>query len=406
MTLQSPGVRSTNVIDLTDAARETPRQLGGRRPEDRLAVIGAAVSSLAITAAVFTQLTPFSGVVGFLAFAFATFIAVYALIVSFDEPGPIVRDRLVAVLIHGAAAFLVAALAIVVGFTLWKGRQALTHANFFTEDMTAAGPLEPLSVGGIKHAIVGTLEQIGIALTITVPLGLLCAVFLNFVPGRFARLVRTLSEAMTALPSIVAGLFVYATVILSLGVGKCGLAAALALSVEMLPIIIRASDVVLRLVPGTLVEASLATGASQWRTVWHVVLPTARSGLATAVILGTARGIGETAPVLLAAGYTTGLNADAFSGPQVSLPLAAFTFVKSPEPAMVARGFGTAAVLMLLVLLLFAVARVLGGRAPGNLSRRAAAARRRRSAQDVRRMQARSRREARDDDIPTIWSTT
>jgi phosphate transport system permease protein len=195
---------------------------------------------------------------------------------------------------------------------------------------------------------------------------------------------------MTALPSIVAGLFVYATWILVLHNEKSGLAAAMAISVMMLPIIIRAADVVLRLVPGNLREASAALGASQWRTVWHVVLPTARSGLATSVILGTARGIGETAPVLLTAGFTAVLNTNPVHGPMVSLPLAAFEFVKSPQPAMIARGFATAAFLMLVVLALFVLARVLGGRGPGHVS--AAQSRRieRASARDLARFDART----------------
>jgi phosphate transport system permease protein len=122
--------------------------------------------------------------------------------------------------------------------------------------------------------------------------------------------------------------------------------------------------------------------------VWHVVLPTARSGLVTAVILGTARGIGETSPVLLTSGVTAVLNFNPFSGPMISLPLQVFDFVKSPEPNMIARGFGTAAVLLLLVLALFSVARLIGGRGPGQLSDR----QRRRvlaeSAGDLRRMTA------------------
>jgi phosphate transport system permease protein len=157
----------------------------------------------------------------------------------------------------------------------------------------------------------------------------------------------------------------------------------------MLPIIIRAADVVLRLVPGSLREASAALGAPQWRTVFHVVLPTARSGLVTAVILGTARGIGETSPVLLTAGFTAALNANPVHGPMVSLPLAAFEFIKSPQPAMIARGFATAAFLMLLVLVLFVVARIIGGHGPGHLSRRQIRRGRRASARDVVRMDAR-----------------
>ncbi|MGW1973808.1 phosphate ABC transporter permease PstA [Streptomyces tubercidicus] len=255
--------------------------------------------------------------------------------------------------------------------------------------MSSTGPLQPLTEGGVKHAIVGTLEQITIALAITVPLGLACAVFLNEVPGGYARFVRTIVEAMTALPSIVAGLFIYATVILILGLEKSGFAAALALSVMMLPIIIRAADVVIRLVPSSLREASYALGAGQWRTVWTVVLPTARSGLTTAVILGTARGIGETSPVLLTAGFTAGLNTNPLSGPQTSLPLATFSLVGSPQPALIARGFGAAALLLALVVLLFVLARAIGGRGPGELSRGQQHRRVLASQRDVVRMSAR-----------------
>jgi phosphate transport system permease protein len=199
------------------------------------------------------------------------------------------------------------------------------------------------------------------------------------------RFVRTVVEAMTALPSVVAGLFILASVILTLGLTKSGLAAGLAISVMMLPIVIRASDVVIRLVPGSLREASIAMGAPRWRTVWHVVLPTARSGLTTAVLLGSARGIGETSPVLLTAGFGSSLNFNIFSGPMVSLPLATFTFSQSPEHSMVARAFGAATVLLALVLVLFALARALGGRAPGELSTRTQRARAQQSQRDLDR---------------------
>jgi phosphate transport system permease protein len=178
--------------------------------------------------------------------------------------------------------------------------------------------------------------------------------------------------------------------ILALGREKSGLAASLAISVMMLPIIIRAADVVLRLVPGSLREASAAMGSTQWRTVWHVVLPTARSGLTTAVILGMARGIGETAPVLLTAGFTANLNTNPLHGPMVSLPLAAFEFIKSPQPAMIARGFACAAFLMVLVLLLFIIARIIGGRGPGQLSSRQERRIEQASARDLARIEARN----------------
>lgn len=354
------------------------RLIRSARLEDRYALVGAAAGALAIATLLFGWIAPLSGIAGFIVVAFLAFVAIYALLISTSADGREVIDRVMTVVLASAGVILFAALLFVVAFTMIRGWDALTHVNFFFQDMEFAGPLDGLDVGGIAHAIVGTLIQIGIALAISIPLGIVTALFLNEVGGRFARFVRTIVDAMTALPSIVAGLFIYASLILALGMQRSGVAAALAITVMMLPIIIRASDVVLRLVAGNLREASYALGASRWRTVWHVVLPTARSGLVTAIILGTARGIGETSPVLLTSGMTSVMNANPFEGPMVSLPLQVFSFVKSPEPNMIARGFGTAAVLMLLVLVLFAIARVIGGRGPGDLSprrRRAALAR-------------------------------
>lgn len=364
-----------------DAPVEKRRSTRTLRATDFLAAAGAAAASLSLSALLFTQFAPFDGKLGFVVVAWLLFVATYTMLVSFDEDNPAVRDKVAAVVVQSLAFVVLLALVFVIGFTVMRGREALLNSNFLTTDLSNTGPLDPLTSGGVLHAIVGTLQQITLALLITVPLGLTCAVFLNEVPGRFARFVRTISEAMTALPSIVAGLFIYATFILILGQGKSGFAASLALSVMMLPIIIRAADVVLRLVPASLKEASLALGTGQWRTVWHVTLPTARSGLATAVILGAARGIGETSPVLLTAGYTASLNSNPFSGSQVSLPLAVFELVKSPQPELIARGFGAAATLLVLVLLLFLVARVIGGRGPGELNKRQ---RRRRTAASER----------------------
>jgi phosphate transport system permease protein len=333
--------------------------------------------------------------VGFVVVAYLSFLLLYALLVAMTSAQREVSDRLMTVVLASAGVILFSALLFVVIFTLTRGLGALVHPNFYVEDMEFAGPLDGLDVGGISHAIVGTLIQIGIALTISIPLGIATALFLNEVGGRFARFVRTIVDAMTALPSIVAGLFVYSAIILVFTHQRSGFAAALAITVMMLPIIVRASDVVLRLVAGNLREASYALGASKWRTVWHVVLPTARSGLVTAVILGTARGIGETSPVLLTSGVTAVMNTNPFEGPMISLPLQVFDFVRSPEPNIVARGFGTAAVLLLLVLTLFAIARLIGGRGPGDLTPRQRRAALARSARDAERItSAGVRREA------------
>ena len=350
---------------------ETRRNLARIRREDVLRVFGAAVAALAGAAWLVTQVLPWEGPIAYAATAYLLFMGFFVVLIAFDEHRETVRDRVWAVVIHSSALLLLAALGVVIGFTLLRGSDAFLRPNFWTQNLALAGPLDPLTVGGMLHAAIGTLIMIAIALGISIPLGLLCAVFLAEFPSPFARVVRTVVEAMTALPSIICGLFIYATYILLFGFDKSGLAAALAITIMILPIIIRSADVVLRLVPQTLKEASFATGASHWRTIWHVVIPTSKSGLMTAIVLGTARGIGETSPILLTAGYTTFTNWNPFSGPMVSLPLATFTLVKSPEPTQIARGFGAAAVLMVIVFLLFLLARVIGGKGAGQLSRRA-----------------------------------
>jgi phosphate transport system permease protein len=362
---------ATTVPDRTHSATEQPRRrIRVIRGTDVLAVVGALAAALAMTGLLWTQLAPFTGVLGYVVTTWVLFVVIYALLVSFDESRPTMWDRVTSAIVHSLGVVLLAALTFVIVYTLARGWQALIHSNFYTQDLRLADYRSPLTVGGIKHAILGTLIEVTITLVIAVPLGLLGAVFLHEIPGRFSRFVRTVVEAMTALPDIVAGLFIYATLILIFGLDTSGLAAACALAVTILPIIIRTGDVVLRLVPGGLTEASYALGAGQWRTVWHILLPTSRSGLVTAIILGAARAIGETSPVLLTAGFTAGLNVNPVKGPMVSLPLEAYEAVQSSSAQMVARGFGSAATLLVLVLVLFVVARIIGGRGPGRLSGR------------------------------------
>ncbi|WP_018684223.1 phosphate ABC transporter permease PstA [Actinokineospora enzanensis] len=355
--------------DPAPAGPETRRDTRSIHRVDVVAVLGALVSAAALTGLLFDQIAPFSGVVGFIAIAYPLFLGIYALLLSLEENGLTIRDKLVSAVVHSSAILAIGALVAVVIYPVIMAWDVLGLGNFYTEDMAEAGTLDPLELGGVLHAMVGTLEQITIALTITVPLGLVTAVFLNETKGAFTRLVRTVVEAMTALPSIVAGLFIYASLILLVGFERSGFAAGCAISIMMLPIMIRAADVVLRLVPSSLREASLAMGAGQLRTAWHVVLPTARSGLTTSVLLATARGVGETSPVLIAAGYTPYLNFNPFDGAQVSLPLATYQMWTSSEDTMQTRAFGAAVVLITLVLVLFVLARLLGGRGAGNFSK-------------------------------------
>ena len=383
------------------SAPQQKRATGRFSRQDGLLLVGVACSSMATTLLIFGRLTPLSGKLGFVVVGYLVFLATYAVLASLTENVPAVIDKVMNVLMTSATVVAGFALFSVIVFTLYKGWSALIKPNFYVQDLSKSGPLDPLEVGGILHAVIGTIIMTTIALVITVPLALMCAVFLNETKSRAAGVVRTIVTAMTALPSILAGLFIFATWILILGFERSGTAASIAISIMMLPIIIRAADVVLRLVPGNLREAAAALGAPQWRTVWHVVLPTARSGLTTAVILGVARGIGETAPVLLTAGYTKAMNANPAKNPMVSLPLAAFELVRSPQPTEIARGFGAAAVLMILVLVLFTIARIVGGRPAGRLSKRQSRRVAGRSAADLVRFEARHQQASRNAPRPS-----
>jgi phosphate transport system permease protein len=355
---------------LDDPASDRPLRLRRVTAEDALTLAGSASGALALDWVLYERVLPFTGVLGFWIFWYLLFLVCYAAIGSLQWNRLAVRDRVVAVALTTAGLLATALVLDQVGYTLVRGATAVKHSSFFTQSMVNTGPLSALSSGGIAHALVGTLEQLTMSTLLAVPLGIAAAVYLAEVGGRAARPVRTLVDAMTALPDIIAGLFILAFLVLSVGLPKSGFAAALALAVTMLPIVTRASETVLRIVPGTLREASYALGGSQWRTVLFVVLPTARSGLATAVVLAMARGIGETAPVLLVAGYARNVNWNPFNGWQTSLPLYIYNEILSPEPNDHVRAFGGGFALIILVLILFTIARWLGGGAPGELSRR------------------------------------
>ncbi|MFJ9693812.1 phosphate ABC transporter permease PstA [Kitasatospora sp. NPDC101183] len=365
------------------SAPERKLRLGGVTREDVFTVLGAVTGSLGLDWLLYERVLPFSGVLGFLVCWYLLFLAGYYALGRLQWHPLTVRDRLVSVVAWSSGLLVVALIVDQIGYVASKGHVAAQHLNFFTDSMEHTGALDGLDSGGALGAVVGSLEQLGLATLFAVPLGIAAAVFMSEVGGRMARPVRTLVEAMTALPSIVAGLFVLGVVILTFGFDQSGFAASLALTVMMMPIVTRAAEVVIRLVPGTLREASYALGASQWRTVWNVVLPTARPGLVTAVVLGMARGVGETSPVLLTSGFTSQFNGNPFKDPQVSLPLYVWNYVKQPYDGMIARGFAAGLTLMAVVLILFVTARVLGGRRPGQLTR----AQKRRIDRETRRRQ-------------------
>jgi phosphate transport system permease protein len=344
-------------------------------------LLGSAAAAVALVWVLYERVLPFSGALGFWVCCYVVFLLLYSAVAAVQWGRLVVTDQLAMVAAASAGVFALAVILEQIGYVTVRGFPALSHLNFWTQTMATTGPLQPLTDGGVLHALVGSLEQLGIATLFSVPLGVLAALFLAEVGGPVAHLVRIIVTAMTGLPEIIAGLFVYALVLLTLHTQQDGFAAALALTVMMLPIVTRGSEVMIRMVPNTLREASYALGGSQWRTVWNVVLPTARSALTTVSVLGMARAVGETAPLLFTAGFTNFFNANPFHGPQTALPLAIWDFIRiNPQGSMIERGFGSGLALMITVLVLFLAARVLGGRAPGEMSNR----QRRRMAREAR----------------------
>ena len=338
---------------------DRPRALSTRTLDDSASLVGSALGALALVWLVYSQILGWDGVLGFLILWYLAMLGLYAGVTALANPRTVVIDRLAMAWVYAGAIVVGFALATTLVYTLWQGVEALRHWNFYRHDMAGVGPIDPLTQGGVLHAMVGSFIEVGIAVVIALPLGIGTAVYITEVPGRGGRWVRTVVEAMTALPDILAGLFIYVTLIIGLGVQRSGFAAAMALTVMMTPIIARSAEVQLRVVPGGLREAGLALGASQWRTVRNVVLPTAKAGLATALILGVARAVGETAPVLITSGASTFLNANPFQNPMNSLPLFILFAVRSGQPIDIARGFGAAAILLVLVLVMFVMTRFL-----------------------------------------------
>ena len=238
--------------------------------------------------------------------------------------------------------------------------------HFFTSDMSQLTATAPTTAVGAGAAIVGTLEQVAIATVLAVPLGILTATYLADSRSLFSRVVGYVVDAMTGAPAIIAGLFVYLFWVEPRGhSGKSGFAAGMALAVMMLPVVTRAAQEVVAIVPGSLREAALALGAPQWRVLVRVVLPTARAGLMTAVILGVARIAGETAPVLFNAGGNDKFNWNPFVGQQDNLPFRIYQLIFQPGVNVIKDAWGVSFVLVLLVLILFVMARIAGSARPG-----------------------------------------
>lgn len=247
------------------------------------------------------------------------------------------------------------------GMDAFSGKNGLNW-NLLFEDSKDTGIDTKLSKGGLLHAILGTVLMVGLATAVSLPIGILAALYVTEVRGRLTPMVRFFVQAMSGVPSIVAGLFIYASLIISGVITYSGLAGGLALSILMLPTIARTAEEILRLVPEDLRTAALALGATQWRVVLFVVIPAARSGLVTAAILGIARVAGETAPLLLTAFGNRTVNLNPFEGPISSLPGYVFQQTLLGTPNDGARAWFATMVLLVLIAILFTSARYVSSR--------------------------------------------
>ncbi len=316
------------------------------------------VGSLVVVGVLLAALGTFS--TGLFVFLSAVFFAVATYLVSrLVEGTRKATDRLVTIIV--TVAFLIALIPLISVVTTVVGNGlARFDAEFFTSSMrgvVGAG-------GGGYHAIMGTLIVTALAALMSIPVGLLTAIYLvEYGKGRLARAITFFVVVMTGIPSIVAGLFAFALFALFFGPGvRLGFAGAVALSVLMIPVVVRATEEMLKIVPNELREAAYALGTPKWRTIVKVVIPTSVAGIASGITLAIARVIGETAPLLIIAGLTTSLNFNPFSGRMATLPVFAYTSYAAPgvprEPYL-DRAWTAALVLIIIVLALNLIARVI-----------------------------------------------
>ncbi|MFB7892349.1 phosphate ABC transporter permease PstA [Microbacterium sp. NPDC056044] len=341
--------------------RETPRLTSGRLPV--WAPWAILVGSLAISALLFGVLAMSSGdgfnLGGWAVVAGLLYLILITTTSSLVEGRRKGVDRLVTGVV--TIAFLIAMVPLVsVAITVVTNGVAALSAEFFTSSMrNVVG-----EGGGALHAIVGTVLITLAAAVISIPIGIFTAIYLVEYGrgGRLSRGITFLVDVMTGIPSIVAGLFAYAVFALIFGPGiRMGIMGSIALSVLMIPVVVRSTEEMLRLVPNELREASYALGVPKWRTISKVVLPTSIAGITTGVMLSISRVIGETAPLLLTAGVATSMNYNLFEGRMMTLPVFAYSQYMNqgiPAQAYIDRAWAAAFILIVLVMLLNLIARI------------------------------------------------
>jgi len=268
-----------------------------------------------------------------------------------------VGDAALIVFVFFLASFVLVLLASVVTSLVTQGSKALSW-SFVTQNNIYVSNTTSLDYGGVGHAIVGTLMIVGLTTLVTVPLGIAMAIYLTQSQSKIKNLVRTLTQAISGLPSVVAGLFVF-SMVLTFSWEKSGIMGSMALLPLMLPTVARVAEEALRLVPVDLRYAALALGAPNYRAFFQVILPAAKSGIITAILLGVARIIGETAPLLLTVPINNGTSWNIFSGSIMTLPAYIYGYLSSLFSTSQNRAWGGALVLMIIVAVLFTTTRIL-----------------------------------------------
>ena len=306
--------------------------------------------------------TGLNGKLGWVAAFFFSYVSV-SFIAEYRRAGkPAAQDSLLTSISRFAIFLAIIPIVSILATVISKGWRGL-HWGLFTQDMSEATVNSPIQEGGMLAAIVGTLIMVGLALLFTLPIAILTALYLTEIKGKFARPIRFLVQAMSGVPSIVAGLFILSSIVYPVTGERSGLMGALALSILMIPTVARTAEEVLLLIPNDLREAGLALGATQWRTVAMVVVPAVKRGLVTAIILGIARVIGETAPILLVSGGGDATNFNPVSGPMGSIPFYVWNaFLLGGSEESTQRTWAGLLVLLLWVLILFTIARYISSR--------------------------------------------
>jgi phosphate transport system permease protein len=266
-----------------------------------------------------------------------------------------VKNSLAAFFFTGSFLIATVPLIWVLYTVLERGFKAVISADWWGKSL--AGVLPDQFAGGVYHAIYGTIIQALIAAVLSVPLGIMAAIYLvEYGRGRFAKVTTFMVDILAGVPSIVAALFIFALWIATLGFPQSAFAVALALVLLMLPVVVRNTEEMLKLVPDELREASYALGVPKWKTILRIVVPTALPGIISGVLLALARVMGETAPVLILVGYARSINYDPSNGNMASLPLLIYTELINPEAAGRLRVWGAALTLILLVAALYVAA--------------------------------------------------